>query len=230
MRRAIAPLLILVLAAPGLASLPEARPEALGFDPSRLARVDDAIARAIGEKKVPGAVVAVGRRGKLAMVRAFGRRSVEPSDEPMTRDTVFDLASLTKPVATASAVMVLLERGKIRLGDKITAHLPELKGNGKDAITVEQLLRHRSGLIADNPIADYAEGPEIAWERIAGLTPSDAPGRGFPLQRRGVPRSWAGWSRRSRGSRSTPSRGPRSSSRWGWPTPGSAPSGGSSTT
>ncbi|WP_435009171.1 exo-beta-N-acetylmuramidase NamZ domain-containing protein [Tundrisphaera lichenicola] len=172
-------LLALLLTPPAIASLPEARPEALGIDPSRLARVEDAIARAIGEKTVPGAVVLVGRKGKIAMARAFGKRSVEPTDEPMTRDTVFDMASLTKPVATATSVMVLLERGKFRLSDPIVRHLPELKGNGKDAITIDQLLRHRTGLIPDNPIADYADGPEKAWSRIAELAPTRPPGEAF---------------------------------------------------
>jgi uncharacterized protein YbbC (DUF1343 family)/CubicO group peptidase (beta-lactamase class C family) len=177
MRQAI--LFLLFLPAPALASLPEARPETLGFDPSRLARVDEAIARAVGEKKVPGAVVVVGRRGKVAMARAYGKRSVEPTDEPMTRDTVFDMASLTKPVATATSVMVLLERGKLRLGDRVVTYLPDLKGNGKDAITIDQLLRHRSGLIPDDPISDYAEGPAVAWSKIAGLTPVQTPGEKF---------------------------------------------------
>ena len=179
MRLPIALLLTSTLAASAHAGLPEARPEAVGFDPSRLARVDDAIARAVGEKKVPGAVVLVGRRGKVVLAKAFGRRSVEPADEPMTRDTVFDMASLTKPVATATSVMVLLERGKFRMGDRVVAHLPELKGNGKDAITIEQLLRHRSGLIPDDPIADYAEGAEAAWRKIGELTPEATPGAGF---------------------------------------------------
>ncbi len=169
----------LIPPAAGLAALPEARPEALGFDPARLARVEDAIARAVGEKKVPGAVVVVGRRGKVALARAYGRRSVEPTDEAMTRDTAFDLASLTKPIATATSVMLLLERGKFRLGDRVVAHLPELKGQGKDAITIEQLLRHRSGLIPDDPIADYADGPEAAWRKIAELTPQAPPGERF---------------------------------------------------
>ncbi len=171
--------LTLALAVPGLAALPEVKPEAVGFDPSRLARVDDAIARAVGEKKVPGAVVVVGRRGKIALAKAYGKRSVEPTDEAMTRDTVFDLASLTKPVATATSVMVLLERGKIRLGDRMVGHLPELRGFGKDPITVEQLLRHRAGLIPDDPISDYAEGPEGAWRKIAELRPEQTPGEKF---------------------------------------------------
>ena len=178
-RPMLALLVILGLARCCLAGLPEARPEAVGFDPARLARVDDAIARAIGEKKVPGAVVLVGRRGKVVLAKAFGRRSVEPIDEPMTRDTVFDMASLTKPVATAASVMALLERGKFRLGDKVVTYLPELKGNGKDGITIEQLLRHRSGLIPDDPIADYAEGPEAAWRKIGDLKPVETPGEAF---------------------------------------------------
>ena len=104
--------IILILPSIALAALPDARPESVGFDPARLARVEDAVARAVGEKKVAGAVVVVGRRGKVALAKAYGKRAVEPMDEPMTRDTVFDLASLTKPVATATSVMILLERGK----------------------------------------------------------------------------------------------------------------------
>jgi uncharacterized protein YbbC (DUF1343 family)/CubicO group peptidase (beta-lactamase class C family) len=179
MRLPIFFLVALTFSTSALAGLPEARPETLGFDASRLARVEDAVARAVGEKKIPGAVVLVGRRGKVALAKAFGKRSVEPMDEAMTRDTVFDMASLTKPIATATSVMVLLERGKIRLNDKIVTYLPELKGNGKDAITIEQLLRHRSGLIPDNSIADYADGPEAAWEKIAALSPRETPGEVF---------------------------------------------------
>jgi len=179
MRIAIIWLLGLALASPCRAGLPEAKPEAVGFDPARLARVEDAVARAVGEKKVPGAVVVVGRRGKVVLARAFGRWSIEPMDEAMTRDTVFDMASLTKPVATATSVMVLLERGKFRLGDKLVTYLPEMKGNGKDSITIEQLLRHRSGLIPDDPISDYDEGPEIAWRRIGDLRPIESPGEQF---------------------------------------------------
>ncbi len=115
-------------------------------------------------RKVPGAVVLVGRHGKVAYARAFGQRAIEPRPEPMTRDTVFDMASLTKPMATATSVMILIEQGKLRLDDTLGQLLPEFDNHGKGAITVEQLLRHRSGLIADNPLADYADGPADGLE------------------------------------------------------------------
>src|SRR6185312_14966015 len=99
-----------------------------------------------------------------------------PAHEPMTRDTVFDLASLTKPVATATSVMLLVERKRLRLDDTLGRLLPEFDNHGKGAITVEQLLRHRTGLIADNPLADYADGPARAWERLANLDLKAKPG------------------------------------------------------
>jgi uncharacterized protein YbbC (DUF1343 family)/CubicO group peptidase (beta-lactamase class C family) len=97
----------------------------------------------------------------------------------MTRDTVFDLASLTKPVATTTAVMILVEEGRLRLADPIVRALPELGNHGKAAITIEHLLRHRAGLIADNPLADYEQGPELAWKRVAELELVARPGEEF---------------------------------------------------
>jgi SSS family transporter len=161
------------------AALPEADPAALGLDAGRLARIDAAVNQAIAEGKVPGAVVLVGRRGKVVYARAFGQRAVEPAAEAMTRDTAFDLASLTKPVATATSVMILIEQGKIGLDQTLGRLLPEFDNHGKGAITVEQLLRHRSGLIADNPLSDYAEGPEQAWKRLAELELASPPGEKF---------------------------------------------------
>ena len=101
------------------AELPSADPASLGFDADRLKRIDGAIDRAIERKQVPGAVVLVGRRGAIAYARAAGRRVVGPAPEAMTRDTVFDMASLTKPVATATSVMILIEEGKVRLTDRL---------------------------------------------------------------------------------------------------------------
>jgi uncharacterized protein YbbC (DUF1343 family)/CubicO group peptidase (beta-lactamase class C family) len=174
-------ILAAALASPSLAGagLPEAEPGRVGLDPERLARIDAAVERATAARQVPGAVVLVGRHGKVAYAKAFGRRAVEPEAEPMTRDTVFDLASLTKPVATATSVMILVERGKVRLDDPVTRHLPEFDNHGKGAVTVEQLLRHRAGLVADNPLSDYADGPEKAWERLANIGLVARPGERF---------------------------------------------------
>jgi len=159
--------------------LPEAAPAELGFDPDRLAALDEAVERQIEEGRIPGAVLMVGRRGRIAYARAFGHRAVEPKAEPMTRDTVFDMASLTKPMATATSVMILWEGGAFDLDDPITEHLPELANHGKEAITIERLLRHRAGLIPDNPLADYQDGPETAWQRIAEIDLVAEPGERF---------------------------------------------------
>lgn len=181
MNRVMVPLFVFAcaLSATAFAALPEAEPGSVGLDPRALARIDQAVNQAIDDHAVPGAVVLVGRHGKIAYVKAFGRRAIVPEPEPMTRDTIFDMASLTKPVATASAVMLLIEQGKVKLDDLIITHLPEFANHGKEAITVEMLLRHRAGLIPDNPIADYKDGPETAWKHLAELTPRFPPGDRF---------------------------------------------------
>ena len=161
------------------AQLPETSPASVGMDSARLARIDEAVARAIERKQVPGAVVLVGRKGKIVFAKAYGRRTVEPNPEAMTRDTIFDMASLTKPIATATSVLILLERGKLHLDARVKTYLPEFDREGKGMITVEQLLRHRSGLIADNPLSDYRDGPAKAWERICDLKPLSPPNERF---------------------------------------------------
>jgi uncharacterized protein YbbC (DUF1343 family)/CubicO group peptidase (beta-lactamase class C family) len=151
------------------ASLPGADPASVGLDPDRLKRIDGAIDQALERGQVPGAVVLVGRRGFIAYARAAGRRAVSPDPEPMTRDTVFDMASLTKPVATATSTMILAEEGKLRLSDRLGRVLPEFDNHGKGAITIDQLLRHRAGLIPDDPMSDYQQGPDAAWKRLADI-------------------------------------------------------------
>src|SRR5207248_2637125 len=116
-----------------------------------------------------GCGVAVLHEGKVVYRQAFGRRTVEPAAEPMTVDTIFDLASLTKPVATSTCLMKLIEDGKLKLGDRVAAYWPEFAANGKDAVTVEHLLTHTSGLLADNPETDYDGGRAKALEIIAAL-------------------------------------------------------------
>ena len=97
----------------------------------------------------------------------------------MTTDTVFDMASLTKPVATATAVMILIERGQLRLQDKVAKFFPEFAAKGKQDVTVEQLLVHSSGLLPDNPLADYADGWNSAKPKICDLELLTEPGTKF---------------------------------------------------
>lgn len=165
------------LAAPP--KLPRAEPRAVGLDAAKLAKIDELVAEAITAKKMPGCVVLVARHGKVAFCKAYGDRQVEPEQVKMTEDTLFDMASITKPIATATSVMLLVEQGKLRLGDPVAKHIPEFAANGKEKITIEQLLTHQGGLIADNSIKDYEEGPDKAWERLFALKPASEPGTKF---------------------------------------------------
>jgi CubicO group peptidase (beta-lactamase class C family) len=151
------------------AGLPQAEPVSVGMDAAHLARIDEIVAAGLAEKRMPGCVVCVGRRGKIVLLKAFGNKQLQPSDLPMTTDTVFDMASITKPVATATSVMILVERGQLKLGQRVTELLPEFATNGKESITIFDLLTHQSGLLPDNKIADYADGREKALERICAL-------------------------------------------------------------
>jgi uncharacterized protein YbbC (DUF1343 family) len=160
-------------------SLPTAAPTAVGMSPAQLAHLDEVIEAEIAKKQLPGAVVIVGRQGRIVWRRAYGNRAVEPQPENMTIETIFDLASLTKVVATATSVVILAERGRIRLGDPVSRYIPEFGETGKKNITVEQLLIHRSGLIADNDIKDYQQGPAVAMENIWRLAPLAEAGSKF---------------------------------------------------
>lgn len=142
-------------------------------------KIDASVTKALEAKRAPGAVVLVLRQGKVVFRKAYGDRQVQPEREPMTVDTVFDMASLTKPIATATAVMLLVEEGKLRLEDPVVKHLPAFGKHGKDKITVEQLLVHVSGLIADNALGDYLHGREKAFENIYDLKLKTEPGARF---------------------------------------------------
>ncbi|MGH9751496.1 MAG: serine hydrolase domain-containing protein, partial [Blastocatellia bacterium] len=162
-----------------ISSLPESGPAGVGMSPAHLSRLDEIIEAEIAKKQLPGAVVIVGRKGKIVWRRAYGNRAVEPALEPMTVDTIFDLASLTKVISAATSMMILVERGLVRLGDPVSRYIPEFGEMGKKNITVEQLLTHRSGLIADNDIKDYEQGPEEAMRNIWKLAPLAEAGSKF---------------------------------------------------
>ena len=159
----------LLIASPVVAGLPLAEPASVGLDAQRLQRIDAIVAEGLAEKKMPGCVVCVGRHGKIALLKAYGQKQLQPSELPMTTDTVFDMASITKPMATATSIMLLIERGQLRLNDKVTSFLPEFAANDKESITIHDLLIHHSGLLADNAIADYDQGPAEAIKRICEL-------------------------------------------------------------
>ncbi|WP_425395175.1 exo-beta-N-acetylmuramidase NamZ domain-containing protein [Aeoliella sp.] len=159
--------------------LPTAAPESVGIRKGISADIDRAVKEQLEKKKLPGCVVVVGRHGQIVHRKAYGFRRLEPSPEEMTVDTVFDMASLTKPIATSTSIMQLVETGQIRLRDKVSDYFPEFAANGKEDVTIEQLLVHSSGLIPDNPVGDFTDGWEVALDHICQLKPRSTPGEKF---------------------------------------------------
>lgn len=141
--------------------------------------VDAIVQDAVDQKKIPGAVVLIGHHGKIVYRKAFGWRSVEPTREPMTVDTIFDLASLTKCIATATSVTQLIEQGRIKLNDPVAAYLPEFAQNGKAQITVRELLTHYSGLAPDLPHKDAWKSRATAYKMVMESAPEITPGTRF---------------------------------------------------
>lgn len=143
------------------------------------ASVDAVIEQAIRDGNIPGAVLLVGHNGQVIYRKAYGSRALEPRREPMTLETIFDLASLTKVVATTTAVMKLVEQGRIRLNDPVAKYLPEFGQSGKEDITVRQLLTHYSGLGPDLDLKTIWEGKETAYRMAFGEAPEAPPGSRF---------------------------------------------------
>lgn len=160
-------------------NLPNAAPASVGMSATQLARIDEAVADAISKHEMPGAVVLVARRGRVVWRKAYGSRAVLPEREAMTTDTIFDMASLTKVVATATSVMMLVERGQVRLSDPVTLYLPELKGESRDRITIEELLLHRSGFAPDFDLSEKWSGYDEAIKHLARETLRNPPDTRF---------------------------------------------------
>src|SRR2546421_6162878 len=161
------------------AQLPSAIPAPQGFSAERVARMDAIIAASIEKKELPGAVVLVARHGKIVWRKAYGARAVEPQREAMTLDTIFDLASLTKVVATTTSIIVLVEQGRVRLADPVVQFIPEMKGEGRDAITIEQLLTHVSGFAPDFDLRERWTGYDEAIKRLYREPLRSQPGTRF---------------------------------------------------
>ncbi len=165
----------LTLAAPRAEQAGSAQKPAVSAD---YARVDELVADAIAAKAAPGAIVLVGRGEQTVYEKAYGSRATVPSQEPMTLDTVFDLASLTKVVATTTAVMTLVEQGRVRLNDAVASFVPGFERYGKGGITVRHLLTHVSGLRPDvdlHPWTGYDAAIALAVDEV----PTAAPGERF---------------------------------------------------
>ena len=130
-------------------------------------------------RQIPGAVVLVGHNGRVIYRKAFGWRALEPRREVMTLDTIFDIASLTKVIATTTCVMRMVELGQVRLNDPVSKYLPEFAANGKEDITVRQLLTHYSGLAPDLDLTTPWQGRDAALRMAFAEKPQKPPGARF---------------------------------------------------
>ena len=157
MRRTLSFFVLVLMAAAGAASLsgaslPAAKPETVGMSSSGLALLDGLVNEAVARKDFPGAVLLVAHKGKVVYRKAFGVSQWVPDTRPLTPDMIFDLASVTKPVATATSVMILVERGRLRLWDRVRLFVPEFttwygeKGRPGEEARLYNLLTHTSGL------------------------------------------------------------------------------------
>ena len=155
------------------------RPSSAGVSSQKLQAIDSEVEKEIAQKRLPGAVVLVGRNGNVVWHKAYGARAVEPAREAMTTDTIFDVASLTKVVATATSIMILVERGKVRLSDPLSNYIPEIKGEGRERITIELLLTHRSGYAPDFDLRERWTSHAEAMKRLATEPLRSAPGARF---------------------------------------------------
>ena len=146
---------------------------------ARFAPIAPLVQAAIARHELPGAVVVVGRGDAIVYHQAFGQRALLPAPERMTEDTIFDLASLTKVVATTTSVMRLVEEGRIRLNDPIAQFIPEFGRFGKSGITIRHLLTHTSGLRPDLELEIEFHGAGEAIRRASDEVPTAAPGERF---------------------------------------------------
>jgi beta-glucosidase-like glycosyl hydrolase/CubicO group peptidase (beta-lactamase class C family) len=147
---------------------PLARPQDVGMDPVLGPRIDSIIAAALDDGVSPGAAVAIGRHGRIVHLRGYGRTDSAPAAPVVTDSTVWDMASLTKVVATTTAIMMLVDDGRLDLDAPVVKYLPEWTGDEtKRGVTVRHLLLHDGGLPAYGPLWRDTRGREAYLERIA---------------------------------------------------------------
>lgn len=149
-----------------------------------LSGIDRVVEEEIEKDNIPGAVVLVGQKDKILYWKAFGFEVKEPFEEVMNKDTIFDLASLTKPIATATSIMILADQGKIELGDYAGKYLPVFACNGKEEVRLQHLLTHTSGLPAYTNAGELKNAfgtpcPDKVIEKICDMNAVSKPGEKF---------------------------------------------------
>lgn len=144
------------------------------FQEAKLEALDKTIEAAIADGRIPGAVLRIEAHGHVHE-KAYGHRVLKPKAEPMKVDTIFDGASLTKVVATAPSILLLLERGDLKLEQTVASVIPEFRGHGKEKITIQQLLTHTSGLLSGIPKAELpGDGYETNLQWVYQSKPKTA--------------------------------------------------------
>jgi CubicO group peptidase (beta-lactamase class C family) len=146
---------------------------------SRLAMIDEVVRRGISAGGYPGAAVIVARHGGIVWERGYGTLDWRSGVAVDAERTMYDLASLTKVVATTAAAMVLVDQGKLRLDERVTHYLPTFSGGAKDQVTIRDLLMHRSGLPAGRDISKHGAGPEAARKAVLATSLVRAPGSDY---------------------------------------------------
>ena len=147
--------------------------------PADFQAADAVMLQAVHAGQIPGGVLVVVHNGKTVFRKAYGYRQLEPTREAASVDTIYDLASLTKCVATTSSVLRLLEEGRIRLNAPVAEYLPEFAQNGKADITLRELLTHYSGLTPDLDLSAPWKGRESAYQMVMRQHPIHTPGTRF---------------------------------------------------
>jgi CubicO group peptidase (beta-lactamase class C family) len=167
-----------------LCLLPGCRPEPKEEPRQRFTEIDQVVEEGIATANFPGAVVLVGQEDDIVYWQAFGNKIVDPFEEPTDKNTIFDLASMTKPIATATSIMILRDRKKIALDDYVSKYLPAFACKGKEEVRIEHLLTHTSGLPAYTNAAELKEQfgspcPDKVIEKICSFEAASKPGEKF---------------------------------------------------
>ena len=180
--KAVFLILIITLVAPAATSAQvRRRAPAKRLNPiaAHLRQLPGEVEKAMQQGKLPGAVILVGHDGRIVYRRAIGYRRLVPRKLPVRMDTIYDMASCTKVVATTTAIMQLFQEGKIRLDDPVSEYWPEFGANGKQNITVRELMTHYSGLPPDLDLSNDWTGYDTAMQMIVDTAPILPPGTRF---------------------------------------------------